>query len=114
MLWDIELGQSKTVFTDHEGDVMSVSILPSVDPNMFISGQSSSLSLSPWSQAEGICLRYFEENVGVGVGVGVGLKSHRSGVTVTANTCMISSVMNSILVRRGYFHSYGSNMLRAS
>ena len=39
MLWDIELGQSKTVFTDHEGDVMSVSILPSVDPNMFISGK---------------------------------------------------------------------------
>lgn len=41
MLWDIELGQSKTVFTDHEGDVMSVSILPSVDQNMFISGKSS-------------------------------------------------------------------------
>jgi guanine nucleotide-binding protein G(I)/G(S)/G(T) subunit beta-1 len=43
MLWDIELGQSKTVFTDHEGDVMSVSILPSVDPNMFISGVLHSL-----------------------------------------------------------------------
>lgn len=42
MLWDIELGQSKTVFTDHEGDVMSVSILPSVDPNMFISGNATS------------------------------------------------------------------------
>ena len=41
MLWDIELGQSKTVFTDHEGDVMSVSILPSVDQNMFISGKLS-------------------------------------------------------------------------
>jgi guanine nucleotide-binding protein G(I)/G(S)/G(T) subunit beta-1 len=38
MLWDVELGQSKLTFSDHEGDVMSVSILPSVDPNMFISG----------------------------------------------------------------------------
>ena len=38
MLWDVELGVSKLIFSDHEGDVMSVSILPSVDPNMFISG----------------------------------------------------------------------------
>ena len=44
MLWDVELGQSKTTFTDHEGDVMSVSILPSVDPNMFISGKNIFLS----------------------------------------------------------------------
>jgi WD40 repeat protein len=112
MLWDIELGQSKTVFTDHEGDVMSVSILPSVDPNMFISGQSSSLSLSQWSLAEGICLRYFKENVGVGVGLG--LKSHWSGVTVTAHTCLISSVINCIFVMRRYFNSYDSTKLRAS
>ena len=40
MLWDVELGQSKISFNDHEGDVMSVSILPSVDPNMFISGST--------------------------------------------------------------------------
>lgn len=38
MLWDIELGQSKQTFSDHEGDVMSVAILPSVDANMFVSG----------------------------------------------------------------------------
>ena len=41
MLWDTESGQSKTTFNDHEGDVMSVSILPSVDSNMFISGKES-------------------------------------------------------------------------
>jgi hypothetical protein len=70
MLWDIELGQSKTVFTDHEGDVMSVSILPSVDPNMFISGQLVLLSLSQWLLVGGICLRYFEEKVGIMVGAG--------------------------------------------
>ena len=44
MLWDIELGQSKTTFSDHEGDVMSVSVLPSVDPNMFVSGSCDSLA----------------------------------------------------------------------
>ena len=38
MLWDVESGQSKITFNDHEGDVMSVSILPAVNPNMFISG----------------------------------------------------------------------------
>ena len=38
MLWDIELGQSKQTFSDHEGDVMSVAILPTVDANMFVSG----------------------------------------------------------------------------
>ena len=41
MLWDIESGQSKITFNDHDGDVMSVSILPAVNPNMFISGQKS-------------------------------------------------------------------------
>jgi guanine nucleotide-binding protein G(I)/G(S)/G(T) subunit beta-1 len=54
MLWDIELGQSKTTFTDHEGDVMSVSILPSVDPNMFISGSCDSLA-KVWDIRTGKC-----------------------------------------------------------
>lgn len=44
MLWDVELGTQKTTFADHEGDVMSLSILPSVDPNMFISGSCDSLA----------------------------------------------------------------------
>lgn len=44
MLWDVELGQSKQTFADHEGDVMSLSILPSVDPNMFVSGSCDSMT----------------------------------------------------------------------
>lgn len=31
-------------FTDHGGDVMSVSILPSVDKNVFVSGSCDSLA----------------------------------------------------------------------
>jgi hypothetical protein len=31
-------------FTDHEGDVMSISVLPSVDPNMFVSGSCDTLA----------------------------------------------------------------------
>lgn len=54
MLWDIELGQSKTTFADHEGDVMSVSILPSVDPNMFISGSCDSFA-KVWDIRTGKC-----------------------------------------------------------
>jgi WD40 repeat protein len=39
MIWDIESGQSKQTFNEHEGDVMSLSILPAVDPNKFVSGE---------------------------------------------------------------------------
>lgn len=44
ILWDVELGQSKSTFTDHDGDVMSLAILPSVDPNVFVSGSCDSLA----------------------------------------------------------------------
>lgn len=44
MLWDVEVGTSKQTFTDHEGDVMSVSILPTVDPNLFVSGSCDSFA----------------------------------------------------------------------
>jgi len=54
MLWDVELGQSKTTFSDHEGDVMSVSILPSVDPNMFVSGSCDSFA-KVWDIRTGKC-----------------------------------------------------------
>jgi len=54
ILWDIELGQAKTTFSDHEGDVMSVSILPSVDPNMFISGSCDTLA-KVWDIRTGKC-----------------------------------------------------------
>jgi WD40 repeat protein len=37
ILWDIEAGSKVTEFSDHNGDVMSVSINPS-DKNAFVSG----------------------------------------------------------------------------
>jgi guanine nucleotide-binding protein G(I)/G(S)/G(T) subunit beta-1 len=54
MLWDIELGQSKLTFQDHEGDVMSVSILPSVDANLFVSGSCDSFA-KVWDIRTGKC-----------------------------------------------------------
>jgi len=54
MLWDVELGQAKTTFQDHDGDVMSISILPKVDPNMFISGSCDSLA-KVWDIRTGKC-----------------------------------------------------------
>jgi guanine nucleotide-binding protein G(I)/G(S)/G(T) subunit beta-1 len=54
MLWDIEVGTSKTTFKDHEGDVMSLSVLPSVDPNMFVSGSCDSLA-KVWDIRTGKC-----------------------------------------------------------
>jgi len=54
MLWDIEMGQSKVTFSDHEGDVMSISMLPSVDANMFISGSCDTLA-KVWDIRMGKC-----------------------------------------------------------
>ncbi len=54
MLWDIELGKSNTTFQDHEGDVMSVSILPKVDPNLFVSGSCDALA-KVWDIRTGKC-----------------------------------------------------------
>jgi guanine nucleotide-binding protein G(I)/G(S)/G(T) subunit beta-1 len=54
MLWDVELGQAKQTFSDHEGDVMSLSILPSVDPNMFVSGSCDSMA-KVWDIRTGKC-----------------------------------------------------------
>eukprot|EP00953_Heterococcus_sp_UTEX-ZZ885_P032911 17154-Heterococcus_DN1.PRE.1 len=44
IFWDVEMGVTKAHFTDHMGDVMSVSILPLVDKNVFISGSCDSLA----------------------------------------------------------------------
>jgi guanine nucleotide-binding protein G(I)/G(S)/G(T) subunit beta-1 len=44
IFWDLEMGQTKLTFTDHEGDVMSISMLPSVDANMFVSGSCDTLA----------------------------------------------------------------------
>ena len=82
ILWDIELGQAKTTFrymsicmyliivlllliymislgttwvvSDHEGDVMSIAILPEIDPNLFVSGSCDMLA-KVWDIRTGKC-----------------------------------------------------------
>lgn len=54
ILWDIEVGASKMTFADHDGDVMSVSILPNVDRNLFVSGSCDSLA-KVWDVRTGKC-----------------------------------------------------------
>lgn len=54
ILWDIESGNTKTTFTDHEGDVMSVAVLPEVDPNVFVSGSCDSF-VKVWDIRSGKC-----------------------------------------------------------
>ena len=54
MLWDIELGKTTMKFADHEGDVMSLSILPDIDPNMFVSGSCDSTA-KVWDIRSGKC-----------------------------------------------------------
>ena len=54
MLWDIELGQRKHTFADHDSDVMSVSVLPAFDENIFISG-SCDKTAKVWDIRTGKC-----------------------------------------------------------
>jgi guanine nucleotide-binding protein G(I)/G(S)/G(T) subunit beta-1 len=54
MLWDIELGKTTQKFADHEGDVMSLSILPAVDSNLFVSGSCDSTA-KVWDIRTGKC-----------------------------------------------------------
>lgn len=54
MFWDIETGTAKTTFSGHDGDVMSVSILPDIDPNVFVSGSCDSLA-KIWDIRTGQC-----------------------------------------------------------
>lgn len=59
ILWDVELGVPKTTFSDHTGDVMSVSILPAVDKNVFISGSCDSHA-KVWDIRNGKCVQTFQ------------------------------------------------------
>lgn len=54
MLWDVEQAKCVQTFDEHEGDVMSVSILPHIDPNLFVSGSCDSLS-KVWDVRTGKC-----------------------------------------------------------
>ncbi|CAM9293897.1 unnamed protein product [Chrysoparadoxa australica] len=59
IFWDVEMGVTKSHFTDHGGDVMSVSILPSVDKNVFVSGSCDSLA-KVWDIRSGKCTQTFQ------------------------------------------------------
>ena len=54
MLWDIELSQMKQKFVGHDSDVMSLSILPSVDEHIFVSGSCDSTA-KVWDIRTGKC-----------------------------------------------------------
>jgi len=58
MLWDVELGQSKTTFAGHDGDVMSISVLPLVDPNIFVSASCDTMA-KVWDIRQGKCVMTF-------------------------------------------------------
>src|SRR5690606_13582546 len=56
ILWDVEINQAVTKFTDHTGDVMSVSV--SQDQNSFISG-STDAHAKVWDIRSGKCTQTF-------------------------------------------------------
>jgi len=56
ILWDIEQGTKLTEFSDHNGDVMSVSISP--DKNHFISGACDATA-KLWDLRAGKCMQTF-------------------------------------------------------
>jgi len=57
ILWDIEAGSKVTEFSDHNGDVMSVSINP-VDKNTFVSGACDATA-KLWDLRTGKCTQTF-------------------------------------------------------
>jgi len=59
LLWDIQTQKTLTRFSDHTGDVMSVSLNPK-DPNMFVSG-SCDASAKVWDIRSGKCVKSFGE-----------------------------------------------------
>ncbi len=56
ILWDIEVGQAVQKFTEHTGDVMSVSIAP--DQNTFVSGAVDAYN-KIWDIRSGKCVQTF-------------------------------------------------------
>jgi len=57
ILWDIEAGSKVTEFSDHNGDVMSVSINP-IDKNTFVSGACDATA-KLWDLRDGKCKQTF-------------------------------------------------------
>jgi guanine nucleotide-binding protein G(I)/G(S)/G(T) subunit beta-1 len=57
VLWDVERNEQKMSFSDHAGDVMSVSLSPE-EPNMFCSGACDS-TVRVWDIRSGECTHIF-------------------------------------------------------
>lgn len=57
ILWDIDTGTKVTEFTDHLGDVMSLSINPA-NPNLFVSGACDCMA-KVWDIRMGKCIQTF-------------------------------------------------------
>jgi guanine nucleotide-binding protein G(I)/G(S)/G(T) subunit beta-1 len=57
ILWDIEAGSKITEFSDHNGDVMSISINPQ-DKNVFVSGAVDATA-KLWDLRTGKCTQTF-------------------------------------------------------
>jgi len=60
ILWDVEVGQAVQKFTEHTGDVMSISIAP--DQNTFISGACDSHAKLWDFRSGGKCIQTFQEH----------------------------------------------------
>lgn len=56
ILWDVDIGQAVQKFTDHTGDVMSVSVSP--DKNTFVSGACDARA-KIWDIRSGKCVQTF-------------------------------------------------------
>lgn len=56
--WDVEKGVATTTFNEHGGDVMSVSVAPGADRNVFVSG-SCDASAKVWDIRSGECTHTF-------------------------------------------------------
>ena len=56
ILWDVDMGQAVQKFTDHTGDVMSVSVSP--DKNTFVSGACDAHA-KIWDIRSGKCVQTF-------------------------------------------------------
>eukprot|EP00727_Mastigamoeba_balamuthi_P011193 m51a1_g6697 hypothetical protein (438) ;mRNA; r:84038-86455 len=59
ILWDVEAGTKLMEFNDHNGDVMSVSVLPEKDRNIFISGACDATA-KLWDIRSGKCQQTFQ------------------------------------------------------
>lgn len=58
IFWDVEKNEAITSFADHGGDVMSLSVLPHSNRNVFVSG-SCDATAKVWDIRQGKCVQTF-------------------------------------------------------